>query len=389
MNKFTKTMILSLLLIAALIMPSFLQVPVEAKTSGKKKVTVWNEKKLKSALKNPKVGTIEFNSLTFSEITIRSTKAKNKKLIIVAPNAAIKNTANFKSIEVEHVRSYTEAVNGNTIKVHNNHINVAEGVKVKKLVITDPNSFGYNLMKDASVKSVVVADDKHKSTFDKDTRTLTFDTVGVWYSYDPDYYGTDEGLVTEEYPIHYTAVLDESGRILRSTYSGWVMDYREEHKYNESGYIIESKRYDLSSGDLELESYLEYIYDGDQCVETIDHMYDPTPVTYKDVYDINGRLAETHNSGKYFCEDMKYTYDENGLNVFTEGSKIVTDSGKFDQNKSWTETITYDKNGLMLKDVFEEEYNMTVKTYEYDKNGKCIDLICDSYYKAKDGTWIK
>ena len=389
MNKFTKTMILSLLLIAALIMPSFLQVPVEAKTTGKKKVTVWNEKKLKSALKNPKVGTIEFNSLTFGEITIRSTKAKNKKLIIIAPHAVITNTANFKTIEVKNVESYTEAVNGNTIKLYNSFINVAEGIKVKKLVITDPESFGYNLMKDASVKSVVVADDKHKSTFDKDTRTLTFDTVGVWYSYDPDYYGTDEGLVTEEYPIHYTAVLDESGRILRSTYSGWAKDYREEHKYDESGYIIESKRYDVSSGDLELESYFEYKYDGNLCVETIDHMYDPTPATYKDVYDTNGRLAETHNSGKYFSEDMKFTYDEKGLNVYTEGSKVVTDSGKLVENDSWTETITFDENGLMLKDVYEEEYTMTVKTYEYDKNGKCIDLINENYYKAKDGTWIK
>ena len=146
MNKFTKTMILSLLLIAALIMPSFLQVPVEAKTTGKKKVTVWNEKKLKSALKNPKVGTIEFNSMTFSEITIRSTKTKNKKLIIIAHNAVITNTANFKTIEVKNVESYTEAVNGNTIKLYNSFINVAEGIKVKKLVITDPESFGYNLI---------------------------------------------------------------------------------------------------------------------------------------------------------------------------------------------------------------------------------------------------
>ena len=389
MNKFTKTMILSLLLIAALVMPSFLQVPVEAKTTGKKKVTVWNEKKLKSALKNPKVGTIEFNSLTFSEIMIRSTKAKNKKLIIIAPHAVITNTANFKTIEVKNVESYTEAVNGNTIKLYNSFINVAEGIKVKKLVITDPESFGYNLMKDASVKSVVVADDKHKSTFDKDTRTLTFDTVGVWYSYDPDYYGTDEGLVTEEYPIHYTAVLDESGRILRSTYSGWARDYREECKYDESGCIIESKRYDISSGDLELESYFEYKYDGNLCVETIDHMHDPTPVTYKNVYDINGRLAETYNSGKYFREDMKFTYDEKGLNVYTEGSKVVTDSGKPDRNESWTETITFDKNGLMLKDVYEEEYTMSVKTYEYDNNGNCINNTYDSYYKAKDGTWMK
>ena len=195
--------------------------------------------------------------------------------------------------------------------------------------------------------------------------------------------------MTEEYPIHYTAVLDESGRILRYTYTGWARDYREECKYDESGCIIESKRYDVSSGDLELESYFEYKYDSNLCVETIDHMYDQNPVTYKNVYDINGRLAETHNSGKYFSEDMKFTYDEKGLNVYTEGSKVVTDSRKLVENDSWTETITFDKNGLMLKDIYEEEYTMTVKTYEYDNNGNCINNTYDSYYKAKDGTWMK
>ena len=86
---------------------------------------------------------------------------------------------------------------------------------------------------------------------------------------------------------------------------------------------------------------------------------------------------------------MKFTYDEKGLNVYTEGSKVVTDSRKLVENDSWTETITFDKNGLMLKNVYEEEYTMTVKTYEYDNNGNCINNTYDSYYKTKDGTWMK
>lgn len=370
MKKLTKTMFLSLMLVVALVMPSFMQVPVEAKTAGKKKVTVWNEKKLKSALKNPNVGTIEFTSSTHSEITIRSTKSKDKKIIITAPNANIKNTARFKNIDVIAAESYTEAVSGNTIKANKNFIHVAENVEVKKLVFTDPEEVSYNLEKGASVKSLVIADDDHMSTFDRATRTLVFDTTSICY----------------------TAVLDESGRILSSTCTNSRMEYRKEFKYDETGEMIESKRYDLKSGDPELTSYFEYKTeyksDGSRYDETIDHIYDPTPVVYKYYYDSNGRLLESHISGAYFSENVKNTYDENGLLIYYEGSKSEIDKNNREYSKSYTNTLSYDKNGMMIKQVYEEEYRLTIQTYEYDKSGNCIRKTYDDYTKLKDGSLL-
>ena len=353
MMKLTKTMFLSLLLVVALVLPSFMQVPVEAKTSGKKKVTVWNEKKLKSALKSSKVGTIEFISSTHSEITIRSTRSKNKKIIISAPNATIKNTARFKTIEVIAAQSYTEAVSGNTIKANKNFIRVAEGVEVKKLVFSDPEEINYDLDKGASVKSLVIADDD---------------------------------------PIHYTAVLDESGRILRFTYTNSRMEYREEFKYDETGEMIEFKRFDLTSGDPELTSYFEYKTeyksDGSRYDETIDHTYDPTPVIYKYYYDANGRLLESHISGAYFSENVKNTYDENGLLIYYEGNKSEIDKNNREYSKSYTNTLSYDKNGMMIKQVYEEESKMSIWTYEYDKTGDCVKQTYADYTKCKDGSLL-
>lgn len=377
MMKLTKTMFLSLLLVVALVLPSFMQVPVEAKTAGKKKVTVWNEKKLKSALKSSKVGTIEFISSTHSEITIRSTRSKNKKIIISAPNATIKNTARFKTIEVIAAQSYTEAVSGNTIKANKNFVHVAEGVEVKKLVFSDPEEINYNLDKGASVKSLVIADDDHMSTFDRATRTLVFDTTDVLYS---------------DVPIHYTAVMDESGRILRSTYTNSRMEYRKEFKYDETGEMIESKRYDLTSGDPELTSYFEYKTeyksDGSRYDETIDHTYDPTPVIYKYYYDTNGRLLESHISGAYFSKNVKNTYDENGLLIYYEGSKSEIDKNNREYSESYTNTLSYDKNGMMIKQVYEEESKMSIRTYEYDKTGECVKQTYADYTKCKDGSLL-
>ena len=370
MKKLTKTMFLSLMLVVALVMPSFMQVPVEAKTAGKKKVTVWNEKKLKSALKNPNVGTIEFTSSTHSEITIRSTKSKDKKIIITAPNANIKNTARFKNIDVIAAESYTEAVSGNTIKANKNFIHVAENVEVKKLVFIDPEEVSYNLEKGASVKSLVIADDDHMSTFDRATRTLVFDTT----------------------LICYTAVLDESGRILRYSYKGPGSEYRVEYKYNETGEVIESKRYDLASGNLELTSYFEYKTeyksDGSRYDETIDHTYDPTTVIYKDFYDSNGRLVESNIFGDHYSDNIKNTYDENGLLIYYEGSKNEIDKKNNEHGKSYTNTLSYDKNGMMIKQVYEEEYRLTIQTYEYDKSGNCVRQTYDDYTKLKDGSLL-
>lgn len=374
MKRITKTAIFSLLLILSLIAPFVLQETKEVKAASdaatKKTVRAATEKQLKAALKNPDVSTVVFRTVSYKDITIKSSKARKKKIIIDAPNVAITNTARFKKVEVLRAKEYYEAVSGNTLKISADaYIHVAEGVTVKKLVFyTEP--IDYNIQKNGSVKSIVIADKNHKSTFDKETRTLTFETVGTWTSYDSDYYGTTENLVTEEYPKKYTAVLDESGRVLRSSYTGWATEERSECKYDEDGNCIERKKYDVSSGDLELTSYYEYIYEGYRLIEEIDHSYEPQTVTYKKVYDEDGRLSETHDSSPYYSEDTEYTYDDNGLLICENTTKMwFSNDGRLESRKSWTTTNTYDKNGFLSvweKYLIDDHTKYTI-TNEYDK----------------------
>ncbi|MBR4776128.1 MAG: hypothetical protein IK007_00790 [Lachnospiraceae bacterium] len=373
MKKVTKAAIISLLLVLSLIAPFILQGTTEVKAASKaskKTVRVATEKELKSALKDSQIATIVLRTSTYKGITIKSSKAKKKKIIIDAPNAVITNTARFKKVEVIKAKEYIEAVSGNTIKLSSNtHVQVAEGVKVKKLVSTEA-PVHYDIWKNGSIKSIIIADKTHKSTFDKETGTLTFDTVGVWTSYDADYYGTTENLVTEEYPIHYTMVLDESGRILRSSYTGWATELREESKYDENGNRIEWKQYDAGSGDLELISYTDFVYEGNKVVEEIDHSFEPTTVTYKNVYDEDGRLTEAHNSSPYFSEDINYSYDDNGLLIYEETTKMwFNTDGSLSNRKSWNITYTFDKNGFLLtkEEYLIDDHMKRINTNEYDK----------------------
>ena len=373
MKKETKAAIISLLLVLSLIAPFILQKTTEVKAASKatkKTVRVATEKELKSALKNSKVTTIVLRTSTYKDITIKSSKAKKKTIVIDAPNAEITNTAKFKKVEVIKAKKYIEAVSGNTIKLSSGaYMLVGEGVKVKKLVSTEAPVY-YDIRKNGSIKSIKIADKTHKSTFDKETRTLTFDTVGIWTSYDADYYGTTENLVTEEYPIHYTMVLDESGRILRSSYTGWATELRDENKYDENGNRIEWKQYDAGSGDLELTGYYDYVYEDYKVVEEIDHVFAPTVVTYKNVYDKDGRLTEAHNSSQYFSEDISYSYDDNGLMIYEETTKMwFSADGSLSSRKSWNITYTFDKKGFLLskEEYLIDDHLKRICTYEYDK----------------------
>jgi hypothetical protein len=390
MKKTTKTVICSLLLVLSLIVPVFLSETVETEAASGKTIRVATEKKLKTALKNKKVDTIVFRSSTYKAITISSTKAKAKQIVIDAPNAEITNTAKFKKVELINAKKYTEAVSGNTIEAYNGDVLVvAAGIKVKKLILSEPKYANYTILKNASIKSVVMADDGHKSTFDKKTRTLVFDTIGIWYSFDPDYYGTEEGLVTEEFPLHYTAVLDKSGRILESTYKGWADDYRDEYKYDKNGNCIEHKRYNLGYVEApELVTYYEYVYEGNRVVEVLDHHFDPDTVICKYAYDKNGRLTGSSESGSYYSEDNSYTYDKNGLLVLSITTKMWFENESLSSRKSWKNTYTYDKNGCLIKqeDDYTDEHFSRLYTYEYDKAGNMIHSVETTITYMGDGT---
>ena len=346
MTKRAKTAIFSLFLVLTLIMPLVLQETVDVKAASKKTVRVATEKQLKAALKDTKVGTIVLRTSSYKDITIKSGKTKKKKISIDAPNAIVTNTARFKNVEVIKANEYIEAVSGNTVKLSSDvHLQVAEGVSVKKLVSSDAPVY-YDIQKNGLIKSIVITDKNHKSTFDKETRTLTFETVGVSTSYALDYDGNTENPVTEEYPIQYSAVLDESGN------------------------CIEWKRYDVRSGDPELTDYYDYVYEENRLVEETDHSSEPDGAKSKKVYDKDGRLAETNDSSPYYSEDAKYTYDKNGLLICEETTKMwFSGDGRLSSRKSIRTNYTYDKNGFLLiwENYLIDDHTKNIITYEYDK----------------------
>lgn len=370
MTKRAKTAIFSLFLVLTLIMPLVLQETVDVKAASKKTVRVATEKQLKAALKDTKVGTIVLRTSSYKDITIKSGKTKKKKIIIDAPNAIVTNTARFKNVEVIKANEYIEAVSGNTVKLSSDvHLQVAEGVSVKKLVSSDAPVY-YDIQKNGLIKSIVITDKNHKSTFDKETRTLTFETVGVSTSYALDYDGNTENPVTEEYPIQYSAVLDESGRKLKSSYADWASDYCEKYRYDENGNCIEWKRYDVRSGDPELTDYYDYVYEENRLVEETDHSSEPDGAKSRKVYDKDGRLAETNDSSPYYSEDAKYTYDKNGLLICEETTKMwFSGDGRLSSRKSIRTNYTYDKNGFLLiwENYLIDDHTKNIITYEYDK----------------------
>ena len=389
MNKRIKTAIFSLLMILSLVASLFIQNTVEVHAASKKTVRAATEKQLKAALKNSKVSTIVLRTISYKDITIKSSKAKNKKIIIDAPNAAVTNTARFKSIEVLNAKEYIEAVSENTIKISPDaYLCVAESITVKKLVFTGVPA-NYDIQKNGSIKSIKIADKNHKSTFNKKTRTITFDTVGIWTSYDYEYYGTTENLVTEEYPIHYTVVLDDCGRKLRTSYTGWATDKRDEYKYDENGNCIEWKQYDTGYEEPELTSYFEYIYEENRLIEEKDLSSESYTVTYKKVYDGNGRLTETHDSSSNYSGDTVYKYDENGLLISEKTTMMwFTDDDRLSSRKSRTAEYTYDNNGFMLtgEKYLIDDHMKYIDTYEYDKDYNLIRETNATRYLYGEGS---
>ena len=375
MRRLLKNIIIVTLLLFSLVLPVFIQESVEAQAASKKTVRVSTQKQLNSALKNSKVKTIVLRTGTYKDITINSDKSENKKIVIDAPNAVITNTAVFKSVEIVAAKKYIEAVSGNSLKLRvNGVLEVAEGIKVKKLVMTEA-LLDYTVLKNASIKNVIVADENNKSTFDKKTRELSFESVGIWTSFDPDYYETDEEPVTQEYPIYYTAVLDKCGRVLSATYMGWASDYAYEYKYNDDGRCIEYNIYNGETGLLDQTNYYEYDNAGNCVVDKFEHSYENYSCEAINTYDKKGRLIRTTESGKYYTYDTEYSYNKKNLLVGEKTTAIWYEGdNKISSRKSWDASYTYDKNGLLLTEeiVYKEEQFSYLYEYEYDKYGNMI-----------------
>ena len=106
-------------------------------------VEVGSKSKLVKEMKKKTSGKIVFYTNKEVSITIPAKKyAKNKDLEIDAPNASITNKAKFNSVTIKAVKSYTENVSGNIIKINGDGIklNISDGKKVNDVIITADNT---------------------------------------------------------------------------------------------------------------------------------------------------------------------------------------------------------------------------------------------------------
>ena len=370
-----KKIIISLVMILSIVLPVFITNTVEAHAASKKTVRVATEKQLKSALKNSKVGTIILRTQTYNDITINSKKAKKKNIIIDAPNAVVTNKSKFKSIELQNAAKYIEAVSGNTITTTAAYVlEVAEGCSVKKLIM--PYLLpGYIIRKGASIKSIVLKNLKHVSTFDKKTRTLSFETTGTWTSYDYTYYGDDgDDVISEEYPEIYTAILDKSGRTLSYNYMGWQSDYTYEYKYDKNGNCTECRVTNEENGLLERTTYYDYDDGNNKVSENNEHSYHPYDYGVKYIYDKQGRLSEVISSSEEYSEETEYNYDEKGRVIGECTNKFwFENDGRLSSRRSWITKNEYDKNGNLVKSIISYDEGFSYNYfYEYDKEGNLV-----------------
>ena len=370
-----KRIIISLIIILSLVLPVFVTDTVKAHAASKKTVRVATEKQLKSALKNSKVGTIILRTQTYNAITINSKKAKKKNIIIDAPNAVITNKSRFKSIELQNASKYIEAVSGNTITTTAAYaIEVAEGCSIKKLTMPFlmPE---YVIRKGASIKSIVLKDEDHISSFDKKTGTLTFETIMEVTSYD-DYncYDCEDDVTDETHPEIYNAILDKSGRTLSYNHMGWQSDYTYEYKYDEDGNCLECSVINEETGLLERTTYRDYDDANNKVSENNKYHYQSYDYGLKYIYDKNGRLSRFISSSDESSEDTEYNYDEKGRVIGEKTDKFWFDNdGKLSSRRSWITKNEYDKNGCLIKSSISYDEGFSYNyTYEYDKNGNLV-----------------
>ncbi len=373
----------------AFVMVSLNAAPAPAEAAAKKTVRVATQKELKKALKNSKVGTIILRTNTVDPITITSTKAKKKNLIVDAPYSVITNTARFKSITVESASKYIENASGNKISLHiNGGFEVAQGKKVKKLTFSNISPWGYlnYIVKNgASIEKIAFLEDDGRVT---DLGSGSFRIVKSVYE--------DEELNTADYSIDL--VFDKNGRILSET-AGKIDGTDEDdtriynYEYDEKGNLYKLVN---SSPVNEYDIYVEtFYYDDNNNLTGFSEEYDDRPAWWEDYeYDSSGRMV----SSKYTAESgghiITYTYDKNGRITEETGIYYIFVIGEngYDLEEEISRTYTaktrYNKQGCELEVIYEWGGDVdavkSLVAYGYDKKGNLISYRSEDYFDKDD-----
>ncbi|MBO4415743.1 MAG: hypothetical protein J5824_07165, partial [Lachnospiraceae bacterium] len=362
--------------------------PVSVQAATKKTVRVATQKELKKALKNSKVGTIVLRTETVDPITITSTKAKKKKLIVDARNSVVTNNAKFKSVTVENAAKYVENVSGNKITLVNNvSIEVTSGKKVKVLTFSNISpwaNLNYVVRNGASIGKIAFLEDDGRVT---DLGGGSFRIVKSIYE--------DEELETADYSIDLA--FDADGRILKETTARTPKQNDEndsriyEYEYDERGNLLKLVN---SSPSYEYDTYVEtYYYDDNNYLTGYSEEYDDRPVCgYDYVYDDHGRMTLCKYVEESTSRKFTYSYDKNGRLVEEKGiyyDLVYGEEGLEEEAaRTYTTKTRYNKEGCELEVIYEwggdADAVKSVVTYEYDKKGNMISYRSEDYYDKDD-----
>ena len=352
-------------------------------------VRVSTVKELNAAIKKADVGTIILRTQAYNTIKIKAVKeAKEKFLIIDAPNASITNKAVFAEINIKAAGDYLEQVSGNKISFNNDEPNnsfiISKGKVLNELTVNTSYGYfdlNYILRKGAKIKNINMVYSGNnapvESTYNQDKKQLSLE------------FSDSDGCKRA-----YTIKLDKRGRVVRETCkSNWVeYDYDYSYKYDSNGNMVKMSGKDNESGNF---TYV-YTYSKNLIQKAVakedaasgewNYSYDKKGVLTQMKYvgkgqmdgsefdlestetyetDKNGRLSfmryEDGISG-YFTE-YYYTYNSKGLLT----KKLVNNSGS-----ESTYTYKYNKAGDKTSETYTNEGSSNTTTYKYDKLGNPV-----------------
>ena len=354
-------------------------------------VRVSTAKELKAAIKKADVGTVIFRTYANISVTIKSAAgAKNKELIVDAPNATVTNKAVFSRINIISVNDFIEKVSGNEIIMSGSpegypaHLTVAAKKKVKKLYIFD--SYGsfydhYTLKKGAKLKDLSLI---YNGNTEPVENSGSVGKKKLTIKYTTPYDNTCSQKIT----------LDASGRISRviSDSNSVESTYDYSFTYDENGNIIKQAGYDNDGGKFTT----TYIYSGDILQKTIfDGQWASSESEY--TFDKKGRLILQEITQEDSIDGIVFTttwtirneYDKKGrlINVKNDELTHYVNGTYDDYSSSRVITYAYDAGSFVLKkqnigQYPTYEYNYTYE-YEYNKAG---DLIRETITSYDDGS---
>lgn len=360
-----------LLTIALVLMTILLTGNIETKADtvddSYKTVRVSSSKQLKKALDDPSVDTIIFRTFKRISLTIKANNnAKDKLIIIDAPNASIENKALFGEIQLVSVSGYVENVSGNAIGVLRpsgiRSFKVAKKKTVEAIFyvtdsVFDQNLNCYTLRKGAKVNNVWL------STYGTESESSDYDEKNRVFSLK---YTDSDGNARS-----YKLKLDKRGRIV-SFISDATYNFDYNYKYDKNGNTTLIYGSDDDDGNITFEKSYDGLYilkeDFESDVKKYGYAYSYDDKGYKYPYKVDSYEASAEGEVAY---STYYTYDSKG--------RILTKIEDYGEGNFYKTVTDYNSKSFMVKETSycctedgEQAGESYIVSYEYNKAGDMI-----------------